>query len=425
MKKRGDGEVVPRKGFMFVRRAFLAMLNGSFAARVGRWLLRHPLVSRLTGRMTRRLPPPNPRKVVFASFSGSIDCNPKYIARQLMTRHPGLDVVWVLGPVPYRRLGNALPCGVRAVCLGTLSALREIATAGVLIENAQVFVGAGMPDKRKGQFYLNTWHGSLGIKRLNSAAPRIREFARRAEGAVDVLLSNSKFEDEVFASSLFPRTPLARIGHPRNDIFFWPEGERKALATRVREQIGVRAGERIAIYAPTFRHGGFYVGATRFDFERWRQAFECRFGGAWRMAVRLHPHDSKALADGVFSLPKSVIDVSDYPDMQELLITVDAGVTDYSSWIFDYLLGDGIGFVFAPDKAAYDQSRGFYYPLEETPFPVAETESSLCENIRRFDAAKYAADRERFLAARGCMEDGHAAERAVELIERHWKGSVR
>ena len=67
-------------------------------------------------------------------------------------------------------------------------------------------------------------------------------------------------------------------------------------------------------------------------------------------------------------------------------------------------------------KAEYDRRRGFYYPLEETPFPVAETEDALCANIRAFDAEKYAADRSTFLAARGCMEDGHAADRAADFI---------
>ena len=70
----------------------------------------------------------------------------------------------------------------------------------------------------------------------------------------------------------------------------------------------------------------------------------------------------------------------------------------------------------ALDKRKYDESRGFCYPLEETPFPVAQTEGELAAAIRSFDFGKYAADRAAFLAARGCMEDGHAAERAAGLV---------
>ena len=80
--------------------------------------------------------------------------------------------------------------------------------------------------------------------------------------------------------------------------------------------------------------------------------------------------------------------------------------------------------MFAPDKATYDASRGFYYPLEETPFPVAETEDALCAAIRTFDAGAYAAKREAFLKVRGCFEDGHASARAADWIEKGVGGAA-
>ena len=40
------------------------------------------------------------------------------------------------------------------------------------------------------------------------------------------------------------------------------------------------------------------------------------------------------------------------------------------------------------------------------------------ENIRNFDYEKYKQEVEKFLQEKGCMEDGHASERVVDLIER-------
>ena len=55
-------------------------------------------------------------------------------------------------------------------------------------------------------------------------------------------------------------------------------------------------------------------------------------------------------------------------------------------------------------------------PLESTPFPVAETNEELCARIRAFDAETFARDKAAFLSEKGCMEDGRASERAVDVI---------
>ena len=168
--------------------------------------------------------------------------------------------------------------------------------------------------------------------------------------------------------------------------------------------------------APTFRDDALSEGSNFYDFAGWKKALEDRFGGSWTLVLRLHPLDARALAEGLITFPEGVANATDYPDRQELLIAADAGITDYSSWIYDYLLGGCPGFIFAPDKKAYDTAHGFYYPLESTPFPVAETNEALAARIRAFDAGKFARDKESFLAEKGCMEDGHASERAVDVI---------
>lgn len=405
-----------RSGFTFFLRIIHSFSNGMFFAKTRRHLFKLGLVRRFLSRRLSRLPVDS-RKVVFAAFSGNCDCNPKYLQLALSSRRPDLDIVWLLGAGAYRRhmAAGGIP-GCRIAQMWTLAALRDVATAKVWVDNAQTFLQDGMPPKRPGQTWVNTWHGSLGIKRLDTADPVVRARAECMAGVVDVVLTNSEFEEGVFSSSIFPRTPLRRIGHARNDMFFLPHDERQAVRVRVRCALGLRDGEKFAVYAPTFREAAFFTSASTLNLSDWAEAFAERFGGSWRVVLRLHPHDAKALAEGLFRLPSGVLDVSGYEDVQELLVAADACVTDYSSLIFDYLLGGGPGFIYAPDKKKYDESRGFCYPLEETPFPVAETEKELAAAIRSFDSVKYAADRAAFLAARGCMEDGHAAERAADLI---------
>ena len=70
------------------------------------------------------------------------------------------------------------------------------------------------------------------------------------------------------------------------------------------------------------------------------------------------------------------------------------------------------------DRKKYDNERGLYYPLEETPFGIAENNDQLMENIMAFDDAAYQPKVEAFLKDKGCVEDGHASERVADLIEK-------
>ena len=360
--------------------------------------------------------PVDPRKVLFVTSSWTCTCNPKYIARELAQRRPDVDIVWLLSDAAWRAYGGKPETG-RAVRRWTGAAYRELATAKVVVENSHFFVTRGNPAKRPGQFVMNTWHGSLGIKRLDAGKSATDGTGRANAAIVDALLANSDFDDTVFAACPLAAAPRFRTGHPRNDVFFTSEDERQKIRRRVFTSLGVPEDTRLAIFAPTFRDAALAEGSNAYAFRAWKDALERRFGGTWTIAMRLHPLDAKALAEGLISFPAGVLDATGYDDMQELLIAADAGITDYSSWIYDYLLGGKPGFLFAPDKSAYDDMHGFYYPLESTPFPVAETNEALCRAIESFDAEKYAADSAAFLAGKGCMEDGKASARAVDIIE--------
>lgn len=407
--------------FVFLKRIVLSFSNGLFWSKVRRHLARVPLVYGLEQFCADRFCPVNPKRVAFAAFSGGCTCNPKAVARELARRRPDIDIVWLLDYPSFVARKGLSDTG-RAVRKSTWGAFKSIATASVMVENAQVFVGVGKPRKRPNQLYINTWHGSLGFKRLDTACMAVIQNARRRSERIDLMLTNSEFEEKVFRESLFPTVPFARVGHPRNDVFFLPERERMAIRDEVYRRIGLDPSKRFVLFAPTFRENAFADGENGYDFEAWARAFEKRFGGEWVVAVRLHPHDAKALNEGLIRFPSSVLNVSSYEDIQELQIAAAAGVTDYSSWLCDYLLGGNPAFIYAPDKAKYDASRGFYYPLESTPFPVSETQEGLLKSVAAFDETKYAADREAFLRRCGCMEDGHASERVVDRIIAHIEG---
>ena len=180
--------------------------------------------------------------------------------------------------------------------------------------------------------------------------------------------------------------------------------------------LGIGPDDKILLYAPTHRDNvgeGFYG----LDYKLIRKALEQRFGGTWKIVVRLHNRLRKAKIGVGNTLPDYVCDATNYDDMQDLLLCADAGVTDYSSWIFDFVLTGRPGFIIQLDAEDFANARGFYYPIDTTPFPIAADSREFADNIRAFDADKYEKDVERFLKERGCMEDGHAGERIVKHIK--------
>ena len=407
-----------RYGFIaFLRRLVHSFGNGLLKEKLRRRIWRNGLVAGLRRRRVAHSHPVARNKVLFVTSTCTCTCNPKAVARELARRRPDVDIVWILDVAAFRACRGRPDTG-RAVVRWTWDAYRELSTAHVLVENAYLLVTRGNPPKRPGQYVMNTWHGSLGIKRLD-AGKCARDGSGAANAAViDALLVNSDFEEDVFANSPLAPAPRFRTGHPRNDIFFLPEKDRLAVRTRVRSALGVPPDARLALFAPTFRDDALAVGSCMYDFTAWKAALERRFGGMWTIAMRLHPLDAKALSEGLVSFPDGALNATGYEDMQELLVAADAGITDYSSWIYDFLLGGNPGFLFAPDKAEYDGYHGFYYPLESTPFPVAETNAEMCANIERFDGELFARRTREFLSEKGCMEDGKASSRAVDMIER-------
>ena len=407
-----------RYGFKaFWRRFVNSFGNGLFAEKIRRRLWRIGFLEKARRCRIFRRRTVERNKVLFACFTGNCSCNPKAIARELARRRPDVDIVWLMDERSWRATGGQPDTG-RAVRRWTRQAYVDLATAKVLVENTHMFVTRGNPPKRPGQFYMNTWHGSLGIKRIDVDWNKADDFRSTNVKALDAVPVNSEFEEKVFASSPLAPAPRFRIGHRRNDVFFLDEGVKSEIRRKVTSALGIPDGTKFALFAPTFRDNALAEGACMYDFAAWKGALEKRFGGAWSIAMRLHPMDAISLSEGLISLPQGVVNATDYGDIQELLVAADAGITDYSSWIYDYLLGGRPGFIFAPDKSQYDNLRGFYYPLESTPFPVAETNEEMCAKIEAFDEAKFARDVASFIADKGCMDDGNASSRAVDLIEK-------
>lgn len=363
-------------------------------------------------------------KVFLHTQDNRYGCNQKYICEELLRQGVDVDIVW---RCPAKGEGG-IPENVRAVKAGSFSYYKEMFSSNVVISNSILFKDQAIYLKR-GQTLIETWHGSLGIKRFGKHD--YKSSWRWVRGAIstgkmtDYCISNSDFETGVYRDTYWKRTPILQFGHPRNDLFFDNNKKRRReLRERLCEKWKVPADVQFVMYAPTFRDSKNFQ-CYSIDFERLITSIKERFGGEWCVLLRYHP-----TLEGIYEQKDvfkkhtdiKLVNVTKYADMQELIAVTDVAITDYSSWIYDFILLRRPGFIFATDIEMYNNERGFYYPLEETPFPIATNNDELMKNILSFDDKVYRQKLEEFLQGKGCVEDGHASERVVELIRKIVEG---
>ncbi len=277
---------------------------------------------------------------------------------------------------------------------------------------------------RRQQLVINTWHGGGAYKKVYVEASHNKwaEKARNMHGeGIDYMMSACRAFTEAITKDMRVRLEkFLKSGTPKVDVFF---EDRPEIKERVRRYYSLSEKERIILYAPTFRSdissfhnsfkGMFLCGDLDIDYCNVIKAFEQRFGGTWRFAIRLHPQLEN------IEFGPDVLNFKDYPDMQELLYTVDALITDYSSSMWDFSFTFRPCFLYAPDVDQYERERGFHTSPSSWPFPLARSNEELERNILNFDQESYNKRVRKHHEDLGSYETGHACEKVFELIKKH------
>ena len=363
----------------------------------------------------RLFPVKKNRILMLSDLDGRYAGNPKYLTEYLLRERPGrYEIVFALAdPASYPGLAER---GVGTVRKGSFRYYFLAMTSRVFVTDS---AGYSFLPLGKRTLVVNTWHGGGAYKKFNldffGRTPSLLKNARLNEKKTDLMAASCEKSIDVFQSAmLIPPEKLVRCGSPRNDVFFGsgPDGE------TVKKKLGI-AGKKLCLYAPTFRRSSKSVRSTAeeadyaVDPERVIAALEERFGGEWVFGFRYHPKITRRRK--VFG--GTVLDFSDYDDMQELLLASDALLNDYSSSMWDFALTGRPCFLFCEDLAAYESGEDFYVPIRSWPFPLAENNEELLEAIRTFDEETYRAGVEKHLRELGSFETGRASALLTEAIE--------
>ncbi|MER7737531.1 bifunctional glycosyltransferase family 2 protein/CDP-glycerol:glycerophosphate glycerophosphotransferase [Streptomyces sp. NPDC096538] len=277
--------------------------------------------------------------------------------------------------------------------------------------------------KRPGSVHVHTHQGTplkyMGADLLGKPGARLHfdvpRMLRRAD-RWDYSLVANRHSERVWEGAFPCHFTSLRSGSPRNDVLVRGDEER-ARATR--ERLGVPAGDTVVLYAPTrrdYRRDGL---VERIDLAR----FAADLGEGRTLVVRLHPSlaDGPARGLGLAELHRRgvLVDATDEPEVQDVLLAADVLVTDYSAVMVDYALLDRPIVIHADDWDAFRASRGVYVDVTaEAPGHVTRSYRELAWLFASGtwadaeSARLRAAFRERFCE----FDDGGAAERVVRTL---------
>ena len=344
-------------------------------------------------------------KIVMISFSGKgYGDNEKYIADELLGRNENVLIVWATK----KSFKNSLPNSVLYTKFGSIKYYYHLSTSKIWVSNSRFYYGVR---KRKKQFYIQTWHSSLRLKKIEKdieekLSPRYVATCRRDSKMIDLITSGNAFSSNIFRRSFWYEGEILECGTPRCDTLI---NDRliKKIQEKVRRQYNIDNSKKIILYAPTFRKKKedevFYINCGELGE---------RIGEEYIILARMHPNSKKRVDES-----ENVINATNYPDMQELICAADYLVTDYSGCCFDMMIAGKPCILYTPDLDQYiTKERDLYFDFKELPFKITDDREDLVKAILSFNEKEYQAKIKQFNKRVGLCEDGHAAEKVTNVI---------
>ena len=356
--------------------------------------------------------------VVYSAFShrGMLG-DPAAVYRAQQRFAPQLRGVWVVGDAEQ---AAALPSGTEHVLLGSRRYHEVTARAKYFVNNVN---WPGTLAKRPGSVYIHTHQGTplkyMAADLLAKPGGRygvdVPQMLRRADRWDHSLVANR--HSELVWERAYPcHFASARTGSPRNDALV---NASDADGAAFRFRYGIPEDHTVVLYAPTRRdhvRGGH---CERVDLA----ALAASLGEGHTLVVRLHPSlaTGPARGLGLAELHRRgvLVDATDEPHVEEVMLASDALITDYSALMFDYANLDRPIVIHADDWATFTASRGAY--LDVTADPPGHVSYSDRELRWLFASGAWRDEESARLRAefraRFCeFDDGQAAERVVRTL---------
>ena len=236
--------------------------------------------------------------------------------------------------------------------------------------------------KRKKQVEVQTMHGTP-LKTLGLDVPgelpteEARQKFIKKCSRWDYLVVQSSKAESITSSCYAFKKEFLKTGYPRNDVLFAKNNEKDI--TDIKKKLGISPEKKVIMYAPTWRV------RNQFNMKIDIQELKKQIQDDYVLMLRIHPFAVKGLKEDL--LDEFVINVSNYPSVEELYLASDIVITDYSSVMFDYAILNRPMLFFTYDLEDYrDTLRGFNFDfVAEAPGPLLKTSDEVIQSIVNID----------------------------------------
>lgn len=364
--------------------------------------------------------------VLFSSFGGQYNDNPKYISLKLHEKFPEYTQLWVISD----KSKEYPPEYTNIIRYGSIEYFKAIYYSEIIIDNHSGLRSSKYEKKKwfmmplysflsrriKKQLCISTWHGTP-IKKIAMDEPGARD-RYIFKCSSNYVMAGCTYTETVLYQSLDRKVKIVGLGTPRNDVFF-----RDIDTINLKKRLGIPSDKKVVLFSPTFRDDIEKSGKIQMeslDIEKLLSTLSLKFGGSWCFVFRLHNLVQRAINFDDLLKKKGnvcIVDGNQCDDMAEYLACTDVLLNDYSSSMFDYALSKKPCFIYAPDFDTYStQERGLYFDIKSLPFPFATNQEQLLNNINSFDNSLYLNGVNALLDNLGNYETGAASEKVVNMI---------
>ncbi|MEE6667712.1 CDP-glycerol glycerophosphotransferase family protein [Pediococcus acidilactici] len=306
----------------------------------------------------------NQKKILFSSFSGrKYDDSPQVLYEELKSdkKFEDYSFVWV-----FKKENKELPSEIQ-VRSNTFKYFVALLTSKYWISNSSI--EELVPLNSKNHVYINTWHG-VPIKFLGNDQKKDSYLARNWYTAVkfNLLLSSGDYDSNLFRK-IFPKTQNIKVtGLPRNLDLYEDASKKNEIRQKTITKLKLDPSKKTILYAPTFRADSLNDRAQmelNFDKESLK-----KITSEYNFLIRPHYFIEKIVPDKGFK------DVRDFR-LNDLLITSDLLITDYSSIMFDYMILNKPIISYAYDLADYRNNNGTYIDPTDIGIPIIQSSKKL------------------------------------------------
>lgn len=307
---------------------------------------------------------------------------------------------------------------VKFINYGGVNYVKYLTTAKYLVNNVTF---PSYYTKKKGQVYINTWHG-IPLKTLGYDMPdgcvEIANVERNFL-CVDYLISANSFLTDVYKrgyklEGIF-NGKIVEEGYPRLDLLF--RFSRDEVLTKL-EKLGIKIdrSKKIILYAPTWKGVNYaHAEAGVEEYFEFKETLEKTIDTSkYQILVKPHQRVFQLAHDKMtepFFVPATI-------DANEILSVTDILVSDFSSIFYDFLATKRPILFYIKDIETYKEQRGMYHSLDtHLPGPNVQTLEDLAKLINDIDnvSAEWMPKYEELRQYANAYCDGHISKKILDM----------